>query len=589
MTYEEVYSSLRTREFTLMDEVSKSCSRWTYISETPEFKSVVNEIRHINLKHGDDDTTQGQDTNASHTQTLSLTDAVNPAIEDDITEDLSETNQKASNKAHKTEENVVPFRAKTNDGVEDAFYQSFDDLNRDSQFESTNSYVYEGDPRALRSRHTNTKWLWVLTILIVSATLIYIGFSQFVAKPIQERNLAEVQVKTGLDAYDIGDYKVALEFLNQAYSINPNEKSILLPLAVLEIRENGETVKALRLIDQLKGDQADSRKIATVKGLAALADEDYELAYSEFDKALKLDSFYQPAIINLGITSLYKDDLVNARSFLEMANKDNNLDDLTHLMMAEAYFKSHEKGTDKKLIEKVLGGFDFHIRRSRPYYRQKLVAKMYSLKILGKNNELMDLLPEFLDNSLVASAQFKDNPLIHKAKVDNNLYSQWCLKALSDLEPAPYVVSAEAVCLYMGGNLMGANDKIEDAIAQAPKDRLINAVYASLLFAMNSPERAKSAVEKSLSLESERKWRLPFIAAARLCMNIECSEKYWQEVLKIDSRSLEAHTQLAGVYFANGRIGEAQHHIKKALEVNPNFTAALDLKLQLKQATSVGG
>lgn len=567
MSLQEVTQGLRTREYTLMDEVAQPCSRWLYICDQPELAKLAEEIRLSNLK-SDGDTTQAASLNRD-TQTLSLTEAQDPGISDELTEEISESK------------------------VQDVLYQSFEDHESKSHSRKIEDvYVYESDKSSQAQAQASLRWLWVLAVAVIFSSVAYIGFNHFVAKPIQGKNSAQVQILSGLQSLDTGDYALALNYLSQAHSIRPDDKSILMPLALLEIHVNGETVKALRYLDQLQGASVDSKKVLTAKGLAALKDGNFISAEDFFDKALQLDSLYAPAMINLGATALYKNEPEKVSGYLQMAIKDGHREGITQLMYFEALFQIFEKSKDLAPLKQAVELLDIDIKENQSLYREKLVAKMYALEIMDKDQEIMNLIPKFLDAPIILAKAFKQDLYIHYGRINWQLYSQWCLKAMNDLEPTAYVVSAEAVCLYNSGDLLGASRKIEDAVAQAPKDKLVQSVYSALLIAMNSAERAVSAVERALTLEGGKNLQLPHIVAASLCSfrgNLECSKKQWDQVVKINPNSSLAYAELASIYLSRNQLIDAQDAIDKSLQLSPDLITALNLKERLVQAQKSSG
>lgn len=555
---QQVAERLATREFTIMDEISKPCGRWAYIRDEAVFAKIVQELRFRNTKI-DDDTTQALNTPVG-TQTLSLTDA-NSA--DDMTAEIP-----------------MP-------DIQDAVYQSFERITENPRHQRSfdDVFVYEGDSRA--QKRASAKWMWVLTAVIGITTLMYIAFNQFVAKPIQQRDSNQQSITAGLDALEIGNYKKALDNLRQAHETNSEDRSIFLPLAILEIQVGNETVKGLRLLDRLKGSNIDSKRLLVGRGLAALKDGEYSEAEKHFDQALRSDSLFAPALVNLGAAALYLGEPQRAIGYLQMAVRDGSRESVAHLMSVEALAALVSKGKERPLLQQSLEQLARQISAERVHFRQKIVAQLYGLKLLQLERQIPQYLPLFLDAPVANEQPFKTDLYVHNDRVNWERYGQWCLEVLTAQEPTASVVAAEALCLFHMGDLLGASRKMEDAVAQAPRDRLIHAVYAALLLGMSSPERAEAAVQKALQLEGPANYQLPLIVAAQLCDikgNHQCAKSHWEDLLKIRPNSLYAHSGLAKHWLKAGEIDRANRHIEAALNINSKYIGALQLKEELVQA-----
>jgi Tfp pilus assembly protein PilF len=190
---------------------------------------------------------------------------------------------------------------------------------------------------------------------------------------------------------------------------------------------------------------------------------------------------------------------------------------------------------------------------------------------------------------LSESALYKRDLFIHRDLITWDKIGQWCLKATQDLDPTSHVVAAEAVCIYRAGDMVNSSRKIDDALAQTPRDPLVQAVYAYLLMKMNSMDKARVAAEKALDFDPQGKNTVTRALEATLCQQTRdytCAKKYWAEVLSREPISLQAMMGMAESLYGEGQYDQSRQYLSRVLARNSNYIPGIKLKRQLEQVES---
>jgi thioredoxin-like negative regulator of GroEL len=148
------------------------------------------------------------------------------------------------------------------------------------------------------------------------------------------------------------------------------------------------------------------------------------------------------------------------------------------------------------------------------------------------------------------------------------------LQMTHDLDPNARVMAFEALCLMKGGDVVEASRKVDDAMAQAPKDPLVLATFAQVLMATNAVERARSAIEKAIAESEPSRLQQAIRLKAQMCQasnDQACQSRYWSMLVERNPRSLEALAGLARVQLNSGDIDGAKKYLMKGLQISANY------------------
>lgn len=553
----DLINRLRTREISLIDEISRPCGRWVYIRDEPAFAAVAEEIRQKNVRP-DDDTSKAEMT-LTPTHTVSLTDSLNGQHLDDRTEEIS---------------NVI-----YTEPVREVIHQT----------SSTNitgeTFVYEGDHVVHQQVGSSAKWLWVVTAVVFFGAIGFVLFKQFVSKPIHDRQIAKVGLAEAEQAFNIGDYERALALYRRGYEADSNEQKVHLPYSLLSIQLEKQTVQPRRLLENLLTHQERNReKILTALAIALMTEGNFKEAESRLTRALDVDHMFRPAIINLGALSLEKKDYENANNHLQLAVKDGSRDGIEFLLLTKTLVALFEKDKDPQYLRDADYFLSQYLINKHDYLQEALVASIYIDHLRGDTSRIMSKIARFLEVDPQQTDLHRHDPYIYRRGVNWVELNQWCLKATENLDPVARLIAFEAMCILKSENFRDANIKIFDAVQQAPRDSLVQAVYGYILESSNMADKAKAAYAFALDSNRERTTQLPRLLMARLCErfgDFDCANQYWRELYQINNQSLAAIAGLAADAMGRNKE-EARRYVSKGLKISPSYKPLLAIQAELQ-------
>lgn len=554
----QIHDLLRDRVIVPLDEVSRPCGRWVFFRDEPLFAKIIEEIRTRNLRN-DDTTTRGQ-TNTN----LTPTDQ-NAVIADDRTQEI----------------NVRPQM------IQDVIYQSIDDPIRPSRGNLTQAYAHRRDVSLNHQAKESSRWVWALTIVIITVALSFVVFQKYVAKPIIKQAVNEESSRKAIEALEVGDFRSSLTLFEQAYSADPTDISVHLYLSILRIHFEDQVQSARQLLsDLLQKSDRDRKKVNTAIGLAYLHEKDFLAAENAFTLALNEDSTFTPAMINIGAVANLKEDWAKAKNYLQLAIQEGSTDGRAFLLLTEAVAQMFAVEKSDAALKSLLRTLE-QARGQRLDYLQELsIAQAYVFSLLGQKDKIYSLIDTILDMDPYLTDLHRHELFVYRPKVWT-MISQWCLSLTKDLDPKPKIIAFEAYCLHRSGDFIDSNRKMEDALAQAPKDPLILTLYAYITSETGSAERSIASLERALSLFENAQFKLPFRLKAKLCHDkgdIECEADYWRKLQDLQPAAIDAAAGLSSIAIQSRRLVEAKAIYAKALLISSEYIPLRKLKRAIASA-----
>jgi tetratricopeptide (TPR) repeat protein len=515
----------------------------------------------------DDTTTKGTDPGGI-TQTASAT----PLLVDDLTQEISMTS--------------TPTPAT----VQDILFHSVEDPLTPRTRPEGEMYTHEGDIFVKRQAQDTARWVWAITAIVITVAVTFVVFRQFVAKPILDQTVADESTQAAVVALDEGDYTKALELFNRAYTLDPNNTSIYLYLGILKIQVEEQPVHGRQLLEKLRNkEDRDLKRVLTGIGLGYLKEGDLKNAEDYFNKALDVDPLFLFPTINLGSVALIAEDWAKAANHLQLAIKDGGADGTETLLLAQAFIKLYEKEKEKRYLNQAREHLQKLIERSRDYRQEAMLADAYIEFVLTGQAPTAPyaFIDAILEVDPYETEAHKHHIFIARDKVRWNILSQWCLKLTQDLDPTSRVVALEGYCLLRAGDWAEASRKLDDALAQAPKDPLTLAAYSYVLKEMNSIERSVVMADKAISYDVKGEFVQPLRMRAYLCQNAggnDCEKRLWPEVLKQDSNSLAALAGMARILHQAGEIKESKKHLVRGLNISERYRPFYTINRAISQS-----
>ncbi len=556
---------LREHVLRPIDEVARPCGRWNYLRDEPSFAKMIEEIRLRGLRNLDDTTTKNGDlSDITRTESISQTEP------DELTQEITQ------------------FPNVSAVGAQDVMFHSIEEPQRASPRSSGESFTHDGDLLVKLRASQATRWVWAVSTMVILLTLGFVVFRQFIAIPIQNKSELDQSTTAGIEALETGDYTRATELFNRAYALDPKDRSIYLYLGILKIQIENQAFRGRQLLEQLRADgNRDLKQVLTGIGLAYLKEGDLKAAEDSFKKSLEIDPLFQYALINLGATAVASADWTKANNHLKVALRDGSHDGAEILLLADVVGHIFEQTKDKTSIEAGIKSLNEFKARNFDYRAETLIAAMYLEIVAGDKSKVYPQIDEFLEMDFSLTENHRHTLFVHRDQIGWTQLSQWCLKATQDLDPSSHVIAMEAVCLLKAGEVAEATRKIDDALAQTPKDPLVLAVAAHVLTETNANERAVVSLEKAIEFDKEGHWLQPLRQKARVCRargDHDCERDTFKEILVHEPGALQALAGLARIMIEEKNLPEAKKYFGQGLRESESYRPFFAINKTISQA-----
>lgn len=551
---------LRTREISVLDEVSQPLRRWQTIQYHAQFREVVENLRRSSLSEKTEATwTPGGLTGITQT----LTDLQDSDLTEDITQDLDSFNTAPNReivlhnvKEHGQAPGVVPPGAR---------YQP----------------QYGQNAAIQHQVERTTKGLWIMTVVVllgVAAFIVQRRYSsgQFDAKlPVQ--NLKQNVV----NLVQVGHYPEALRELKN-YFPDPNlAGDLAIYYGSLLIQVEGQTVLGRRLLNLvLTQKRPEAKQAYTGLGLADLLDGQFDAAEANFDKALSLDGDYVPPIVNMAAVALQKGDFKRAKNFASRALTLSPFQGEALLLLAEAQLylaKASNSMVDLISVAKMIDDFQ---NRQYDYYAEVGFYGLY-IDLLRKDKQILEKLERYLDSDPKLTADHRHNVFIYKGRTSWKIMGRLCEQMRDKLGDNARVATFQSSCYAREGRWDSARQYIEKAVHQAPKDSLVQAWYSYVLKESGEAEQASVIFAKATEYNRRGEFVLPTLLQARFSQSnqdVEGARASWNRLYERNLNYLPALAGLAWVHVQGKSFGEAAKMIEKGLHISPDYIPLLELR-----------
>ncbi|NJL24469.1 MAG: tetratricopeptide repeat protein, partial [Calothrix sp. SM1_5_4] len=389
---EKIADLLRTREISVLDEVSPPLRRWQTIQYHGEFREIIDSLRKASLS----ERTEASWTPNTANLTQTLTDVGDAELTDELTGDLDGF----TNTAKEIVVHNIPEQSQLPPSHGSGRYQP--------QF---------GQETAIqRQVEKTTRGLWVVTVLIL------IGAAAFIVqKKMSTGNLEVKPTQTALKhsvigQVQVGHYQEALRELKNYFTDPLQSGDLAIYFGSLLIQVEGQTVMGRRLLNTvLAAKRPEAKQAYTGLGVADLLDGQLDAAQENFEKALNLDGEYVPAIVNLAAVQLQKGDYTRAKNLALRALRISPFQGEALLMLAEAQmhlYKTNGNGADLAGVTRMIKDF-----RSKQWdYAGEVGFYGLYFDFLRRERGLDERLQSYLDMDPRLTAEHRHNVFIFKGR-----------------------------------------------------------------------------------------------------------------------------------------------------------------------------
>lgn len=556
---EEVDNMLRSKEIVVLDEVAESFRRWRYIRDHEKFIDIVEEVRKLNFGSNEDHTFT---LSSTMDDTITTTERMEPTLTEDITDAILTSNQDG-----RTDEIIVtdieetPMGDQTvmaRVGVQNAGYSSAHDLRG----------LEEGSD-------WTSKALWALAILVVLGVGGYVFYQKNQTSNVAEEKPAQQYYREGLEHYAAGDYTLALEPLLKAYAADPDNLYYAKLIAPVLIQNGAEGyTRAEQMIAKLKAPGSKyASEALVIEGLLFLKREQYDRAIETLTEAVERNPFSWEAYANLGSAYFMKDKFTEAKNFFDTSLK-IELENATsrgeaYLMRAQSELELWLQSKEDRYLQQALEGLQSYLNEYSDYRQEALLLRAFSEFANRDAPKAESSIDELIDTDPFLTNEHSKDPDVFRDQLDWAALLEWCQALVSGMNSSSHLDTLHALCLVQSKEKdVEAQEVINAAINQAPKDPLVQGVFAFVNWHLGSDMKAEMLATKAIEMNASEEAKLPHIIKARICEslgNFECSLQEWKMVNKMDQASVSALGGISTSYLKLKKFSqfESSYHLAK--------------------------
>jgi tetratricopeptide (TPR) repeat protein len=555
----KIIDLLRTREISVLDEVSSPLRRWQTIQYHEEFKEIIDSLRKSNLSEKTEATWTPTGVTSNLTQTL--TDISGGELTDELSEDM------------------IGF---TNTAKEIVVHNVQEQTHTPSPPPGGRYQTQQGQSTAIqRQVEKTTRGLWLVTIVVLVGVALFIVQKRLARGGLDGRPSLSTLTQSVVNNIAIGQFADALRELKAFYPDpgQAGEQSIYYGLLLLQVE--GQTTISRRLLNSvITNRRADMKQAYDGLGIADMLDGQLDSAQDNFDRALNLEPGYIPAIVNAGITALMKGDYHRAKALSLRALQLNSSLGEPLLTLAEAQlgiYKGSNNPNDLTQVNKLIK--DFHLRQWD--YSPELGFYSLYFDFLKQDKMLDDKLRDYLDRDPQLTMDHRHSLYIYHSRAPWKNLARLCERMGEKLGATSRTAVFLASCYSQEQRWDQARRSIDRAVQQSPKDALVQAWTSYIQ--KESGDENEASVMLGRASESNRRgeYALPVLLQARFCAmagDNDCAKDLWQRLYERDLDFLPAISGLAWVNANKSAHGEANKLLEKGLRTSPEYKPLLQLR-----------
>jgi tetratricopeptide (TPR) repeat protein len=549
---------LRTREISVLDEISSPMRRWQTIQYHTEFKEVIDHLRRSNVS----DKTEASW--SPGTATANMTQTLTDALTSDLTSELDNAGTFTPTAKEIVIHNIPESPSNSHAAAAGRFQPA----------QNQNVAIQ-------RQVEKTTRGMWIVTILVLAGVAFFIAQKKFTRLSL-DAHFTPGSMKQNVTALlQTGQYAEALRELKSFYP-DPNQAGdMAIYYGSLLIDVEGQTVVGRRLLNSVIAKHRPEIKQAyTGLGVADLLDVQLDSAEDNFNKALAIDNSFVPAVVGSAAVALQKGDYPKAKSIAERALLLSPLQGEAILILAEAQLYLFKRDGDAQGLA--------HVSRRLKEFRAKQwdyssEVGFYSLYFdyYLQDKMLDDKLREYLDSDPQLTTDHRHNVFIYKGHAQWKILGKFCAEMGAKLPDSPKVSALLAACSSHEQAWDQSRKHIEKATQQAPHDALVQAWLSYILKENSDPDQASVVLARATELNRKGEYVLPNLLQAKFCAAaqlVDCARDSWQRIYERDLDYLPAISGLAWVNAQKGFHNESSKLLEKGLKISPDYIPLLQLK-----------
>lgn len=556
---DKIAELLRTREIALLDEASAPNRRWQNVQYHEDFHDVVDQLRKATLS----DKTEGgwTPTNTSNL-TQTLTDVADSG---DLTQEI--TSGGVTSSFTVTSKEIVIHNVNEQQTRAPA-----------QNLAAGRYQTAAGHSTAISHQvEKTTRGLWIVTALILTAVAAFI-VQKRVNDPAPVKQTAASLKQDVVSDVQVGRYGDALRKLKNYYPDALQSGELGIYYGSLLIQLDGQTLMGRRLLNAvITGQRPETKQAYTGLGVADLIDNQLDSAAENFNKALKIDAAYNPAMINLAIVSLQKGDYEGAKALALKSLRGGLVTAEAVLVLAEAELYLYKNSRNPNALSQATKQIKDYREGQWDYAPEMDFYALY-FEFLRGDRGLEDHIMAYLDQDPALTTDHRHSLFIFKGRFQWKILARLCEQMGEKLGESPRTSMFMASCYSQEGRWDRARTAIEKAVDQNPKDPLVQAWYSHVLKESGAADQASVTLGRAEEFNRRGEYVLPAVLQARFCQqlgDVDCAQKSWQKIYGRNTDHLPALAGLAWSYAEKKSHADTLQYLNKGLKVSPDYVPLL--------------
>lgn len=565
-THKKVEELLREREIMVLDEACQPFKIWRHFNELSSFARIIEEVRIQSLDTAMDTDTSTSTTALDDSITLSVTENIDQTLETDLTEEIS-VKQPDNSTPEIVYEDVTEEPTKKSDAK--------------SKVKKPRKFTSQYSKDVQKEAKKTSAMLWGAVVFLIVGFAGFYTYKTHLKPPIVKNQLGKEAVESGLSAFDVGDYELALSHFRSAYEADPENKDIYIYYGTLLIQVDRQTFTGRSILEKVINNNLKHKKLAyTGIGLSYLIENDTNKARDYFKKALNEDKNFVPAYINMAVSQFQDNNLDAAIKEFNQALKLESSNPVASLLLARSYAKKWSDQQDSELLDKALQHVNINSQSQVNYSLEAKVIEAYIHSLLYKFSKSLISIKESLDMDLNMTEDHRQNIFTDRRFLSWSSLEFWCQAIVSQVEDSEEVKAFESICHYKNSEINKAKSLAENAVNQNPTQPAILSYYSTILKDLGMNLDTSTTLSAALRQNKEHRYTIPHLMQGRFCLeskDYNCATDQFQKALDINSNHLGALAGMSEVMYYKNQKVSAKEYFNKASNVSSNYKPLLKL------------
>lgn len=550
----EVKNLLDSKQISVIDEIREPSSRWSYIRENALFTELIRRLR-----AEQDDSYENTNTAIVNPQTVTKTDHLGG-------EELTPTPVMTS--AHE-----VGLRDISGAKEVDHKPSPKQEVPR---FGLDHQELSKKRTQA-RARQIQIVLALVAVVVVSSIFFLYRQREQVQFSGYENLSLSARRYKA------LGLYEKSLSAYKKIFNIREPDAELQYQMAPLLISEDRQNVLGRRILEKSFLDEKPRREKTESQislALTYLQEDDLEQAEAYLQKALSLEPTNIYALSNLAILNIKKKNEEEALNILHSITKRQPDLSFVTALRSIAALEAFKRGKPAGISD-LLRILPEQIKKTNDL-KQELSLLWLALVRAANEKSLEDsALKNFIDQVPLQSRKYKKNYLLDWRYFQWENIERYCSEFVKQANPTSQQKAALAICALEVSRDADASRLIGEARAEAPTNPHFTALEAVYLVKVNRQGDAMTLLKNNglSSLKIAQQLTAEYCESTK---QIECADKAYQSLYRIDSHSVAAYYGMGWVSFQHKQKNKAYDFVRSGMQLDAQYIPLIELRERLE-------